>query len=99
MDTDHAILIYACAVGLTLAGATATLFRLVTGRELRFQMRATESATLIVCALVLRLAAGPLLLLRASISPEISNHQAVGLCAFGLSWGLATGIVILASLS
>lgn len=99
MEADHAILIYATAVGLTLAGVVATAFRLLTGKEPAFALRETSSPTVLLFAVLLRLACGPLILLRASISPEISNHQAVGLCAFGLSWSLVTGIVLLASLT
>ena len=94
MDMVHAAYLFAIAVGIVTAGATASLWTLATGEEPRLGLLLEPSAVAPLRALVVVVSA-PLLLLLAAWRYVGSASLGMVLVALSLGWSFLQGVFIL----
>ena len=94
MDMVHLGYLFAVAVGIVMAGITASLWALALGEEPRFGLLLEPSAIAPLRALVIILSA-PLLLLLAAWRYIGNASVAMVLVAASLGWSFLQGVFIL----
>ena len=94
MDMVHLGYLFAVAVGIVMAGTTASLWTLALGEEPRFGLLLEPSAIAPVRAIVIVLSA-PLLLLLAAWRYIGNASVATVLVAASLGWSFLLGVFIL----
>jgi hypothetical protein len=94
MDMVHLGYLFAIAVGIVMAGITASLWTLALGEEPRFGLLLEPSAMAPLRALVV-VASAPLLLLFAAWRYVGSASMAMLLVVISLGWSFLQGVFIL----
>lgn len=94
MDMVHLGYLFAVAVGIVMAGITASLWTLALGEEPRFGLLLEPSAMAPLRALVV-VASAPLLLLLAAWRYVGSVSVAMLLAVISLGWSFLQGVFIL----
>lgn len=94
MDMVHLGYLFAVAVGIVMAGITASLWALALGEEPRFGLLLEPSAMAPLRALVV-VASAPLLLLLAAWRYVGSVSVAMLLAVISLGWSFLQGVFIL----
>ena len=97
MDMVHLGYLFAVAVGIVMAGITASLWALALGEEPRFGLLLEPSAIAPLRAIVIILSA-PLLLLLAAWRYIGNARVAMVLVAASLGWSFLLGVFILTQL-
>ena len=94
----YEFLFFAVAVGFALAGLTASAFELVAGKPLRFAVRQDLEPLLLPIVIVLRLVAGPLLLIKVALGLEHKRAvvSRVLCCLLACLWSGSVGVLLLA---
>jgi hypothetical protein len=90
--------IYGVAAGFVLAGLSSTAFEVATGRKLDFSLE-EETITGAAGAILLRLVAGPMILvegaLRRSASGEAWLPWLIAVLAAAAGWSFVWGVVVI----
>lgn len=103
MEFEATAYLYLMAVGFALAGVTMTAFQLVTGQPLGFALGRLGGSPFAVLSIVLRLVAGPAILVRNAVRSGMTLQSdpfwlIIGMAAAG-AWALTSGALIVQSLA
>ncbi len=101
MEIEAFAYLYLMAIGFVVAGATMSAFHLVTGHPLGFALGQLGGSPLAIASIVLRLVAGPAILVRNAVQSGMSLRAdpfwlVIGL-VFASAWALASGALVLQS--
>jgi hypothetical protein len=90
--------IYGIAAGFVLAGLASTAFELATGRKLDFSLE-EETITSAAGAIVLRLVAGPMILVEGALrrceSGNVVLPWLIAVVAAATGWSFVWGVVLI----
>lgn len=101
-ETDILPIIYAMLVGFAIAGLAMASFRLATGRALGFALENLDGSPLAVLSILLRIVAGPGILVSNALEAEESDWQVaiiLGCLALAVGWSFLSGSVMIQSLT
>lgn len=92
-------ILFGTAVGFAVAGLMATAYDIITQRRLTFAMQGRASTPELMLGILLRVAAGPFLLVRSAIDAfreESANPLIVAaIVSVACMWGCLSGVIVI----
>lgn len=92
-------IVFGTAVGFTLAGLLTSVYDVITNRRLSFAMQGRASPPEMLLGMLLRVAAGPFLLVRSAwdaLSERSAGPVAIAaIVAVAVMWGCFSGIIVI----
>jgi len=96
------IVFFGTAAGFALAGLLASAYRLVAGEPLEFALKAGDPGAAFL-GILLRTAAGPVLLLRWALGQVQSGRPEAALCLGAVTlacmWGFLSGVIVIETMA
>lgn len=103
MEFDLSLHILPMLIGFCVAGLVALSFQLATGRPMSFALEDMDNPPLAFLSIVLRLIAGPAILIRSVFATGSDDDWgpvlAVVFLVLALGWSILSGTVIIESLT